>query len=201
MKLLEQPVSEDFMALSLRQESKQAKLRSATKGISLGISNPNTGLKGHMESTEHTRPYIVRCACQCHNVFFFKSPSVLTPLIGQLHVSLKGSIFSGCVCASKRCKNRGRSAQMQVAYSTPLTFARKMYIFNKRLGIYGNPEAPWSVRNVISYGNSAYFDARNGHVDRLKYLFSTGAARPTDCDTAGNSLSVVSVASLLASSI
>ena len=201
MKLLEQPVSENFMTLSLRQESKQAKLRSTNKGISSGVSKPNTTLESRIESIELTRPYIVRCACHCHSVFFLRSPTILNPLIGQLHVFFKGSIFRGCVCASRRCKNRGRSAQMQVAYRTPLSFARKAYVFNKRLGIYENPEAPWTVRNVISFHNSAYYDARHGNVDQLKYLLSTGAARPTDCDTAGNSLAAVSVASLAASSI
>lgn len=135
---------------------------------------------------------ITRCACPCHKVIRASTPSSLRKILGIVSLYLRGNAIRSCICAARRCKNRGDGRRLLISYTFPTSWAEKMLSFTFSRAAYGDPSAKITSYNITSLESLSFSYVSDGEIDRLKEMFIAGTARPTDIDEYGDSLLYVS---------
>jgi hypothetical protein len=120
------------------------------------------------------------CSCCCHRRFRARSPRLLDPLFGALHIEHTSARANTVRCSEKECATRSTfSAVIQYHFPVWLvarTFSLVVFdAFN-----LGSPAACLFVQRVISPLHEVFQRVRAGDLESVKALLSDRAFGPND---------------------
>ena len=185
-----------------RPTSSGAELDSATRSSQLKGMQLENIVEASDSPIQQRRPQMVtfncrrpiscegHCSCICHsNRRHYKSPGVLSKLVGSLFIGYYGLPVSISECDSKTCVNQV-SRMLRVSYSFPTWFVSKTLNLVARNLFTSDPCFGLSLRNRvdIAAGVNIISSALRGDISTITKLLEGHKASLTDVESyAGNS--------------
>ena len=130
--------------------------------------------RGHREHCS------LECACCCHHKRFYATPSLLQSTVGQITAELQR--LPRKACDQIHCTSN-TAFGVSIRYTFPSWFMMRGIFLALRHNRKVGPICVLRIHRVMNQDSETFRLCYDGNLDRLKELFATGQARPSDIDS------------------
>ena len=119
------------------------------------------------------------CSCHCHKPRAFSTPQVLESLLGSLFFGYSGFLSPKAECNERLCR-RQSIPTVTLNYYFPSWLLARVLQFRFHLSYMAGPEFLLRCPRVIPDNSPLLFQAVQGNLAKVQYLFEKGLGSPWD---------------------
>lgn len=119
------------------------------------------------------------CSCSCHKPYTMKTPESLHYLLGSLFVGYSGILGRRRKCDERTCQ-RQSIPTVRFSYYFPTWFLARVFQITLAMSYDKGPELVLNCPRVVPDDSPIIFQAVQGNLERIQYLFQKGLASPWD---------------------
>jgi len=119
------------------------------------------------------------CSCTCHKARGLKSPQLLESVLGRLFIGYSGFLSPTRPCSERQCHQQSIPT-IKFNYYFPSWMLARAFQVTFLMSYMGGPELILRCPRVVPDNSPVLFQAVQGDVAKIQYLFDKGLASPYD---------------------